>query len=294
MGIGKKILRNSNFQRKIGCMKRIMHGLLLAIMCLFAYVFMTRHTIFANPIKTINSFNQIDFVTIKAGSLVIFDIDETLVQPTDTYSINEHSPQAIAFQKKMVSKHPEITNWDIYADILRDVQRPLLEPMVIKKIAELQRRGIPVITVTAMNTGKHGTIEKMEAWRYDHLASLGFRGSFADLMLDLPLKNHKPVFYKGILATDTLTNKGQVIFGFLDNINYVPKKIVMFDDTIEFLQSALQECRKRNIDFQGYLYTGAITKSWDEELIEFQAEYLIEHKKWLKDEEARALMVMKK
>ncbi len=248
----------------------------------------------AQPIKTIHSFAEVDFNAIKTDTLVLIDVDETLIQPTDTYSINEHTPQAEEFRKKLLIKHPEIKNWDIYADIsLREVERPLIEPMIIQKISALQKRGVPVIAVTAMNTGKFGPLERIEAWRYDHLKSFGFQGSFADLIIDVPLENHKPVFYKGILATDTLL-KGPVIIAFLDTIQYVPKKIIMFDDTLEYLESVLKECRKRNIAFQGYLYARAITKPWDEELIEFQAEYLIQHKKWLRDDEARALMAQEK
>lgn len=251
-------------------------------------------TYIARPIQTIHSFSVVNFNSIGTDTLVVFDVDETLIQPTDTYSINEHTPQGEKFRKKLLLKHPEIKNWDIYADIsLREVQRPLVEPMIIQKISQLQARGVRVIACTFMNTGKYGPLEKMEAWRYEHLKSLGFQGSFSDLIIDVPLTNRKPVFYKGVLATDTLL-KGPVIMAFLDAIQYVPKKIIMFDDSIEYLESTLAECKKRNITFQGYLYTRAIAKPWDEELIEFQAEYLIQHKKWLTDDEARALMDQQK
>lgn len=269
----------------------IRYGVLSAVILLGIWLHFAN---IAQPIKTIHSFAEVDFNAIKTDTLVLIDVDETLIQPTDTYSINEHTPQAEEFRRKLLIKHPEIKNWDIYADIsLREVERPLIEPMIIQKISALQKRGVPVIAVTAMNTGKFGPLERIEAWRYDHLKSFGFQGSFADLIIDVPLGNHKPVFYKGILVTDTLL-KGPVIVGFLDSIQYVPKKIIMFDDTIEYLESTLAECKKRNIAFQGYLYARAITKPWDKELIEFQAEYLIRHKKWLRDDEARTLMAQQK
>ena len=85
--------------------------------------------------------------------------------------------------------------------------------------------------------------------------------------------------------------KGPVIFAFLDYIKYVPKKIIFFDDSIEYLESTLKECKKRNIPFQRYLYKHASTKPWDEELISFQSEYLLQHKKWLSDKDARILML---
>lgn len=187
-------------------------------------------------------------------------------------------------------KHPEIEDWNKYADIaLQEEQRPLIEPMIIQKIEELQQRGIPVIVCSAINTGNHGSIQRLEQWRYEHLKSLGFQGTFGDLIIDFPpINNHHPVFYKGILATDTL-NKGPIIGQFLDTIHLSPKKIIMFDDTKEYLESVQQECKKRNIAFQGYLYQGAKTKPWDEELIQFQTEYLINHDRWLSDEQTNAM-----
>jgi hypothetical protein len=41
-------------------------------------------------IESIHSFNEVNFNTIETDTLVVFDVDETLTQPTDTYLINEH------------------------------------------------------------------------------------------------------------------------------------------------------------------------------------------------------------
>lgn len=241
-------------------------------------------------ITPIASFSEVDFNAIDKDTLVIFDVDETLIQPVDMYYINEGSPQAQAVKKKLIESHPEIKDWDEYMDILiKQVHRPLLEPMIIEKINALQKMGVIVIAVTGMNTGKYGRYDRLERWRYEHLGSFGFEGSFNDQVIDFEMNNKKPVFYKGILATDTLL-KGPVLFAFLDRINHRSKKIIMFDDSLHFLESVQAESKKRGISFKGYWYKGAHEKAWDQELIEFQIDHLLKHKKWLSDEEAQVLI----
>lgn len=241
-------------------------------------------------ITPIASFAEVDFNAIDRDTLVVFDVDETLIQPVDMYYINEGSPQAQAVKKKLIEGHPEIKDWDEYMDILiKQVQRPLLEPMVIAKINALQKIGVIVIAVTAMNTGKYGQYDRLERWRYEHLGSFGFEGSFNDLIIDFEMNNKKPVFYKGILATDTLL-KGPVLFAFLDRINHRPKKIIMFDDSKEYLESVAEESKKHGVKFQGYWYKGAHEKAWDQVVIEYQIEHLLKHKKWISDDEVYLLM----
>ena len=61
----------------------------------------------------------------------------------------------------------------------------------------------------------------------------------------------------------------------------------MRQNPLSCLQSVQKECDKRGIVFQGYQYQGAHSKSWNEALIQFQAEYLSKNKKWLNDDEVR-------
>lgn len=242
-------------------------------------------------IVSISDFKAIDFDAIKSPkTLVIFDVDEALIQPVDTYLINEHKPEGIHFREKIKALHPEVKDWEaLLSIILQEAKRPLIEPFIVTEIKKLQERNIPVIACTGMNTGKLGLFDRMEVWRYDHLKSLGFEGSFSseDFVLD-GFKRH-PVFYKGLLSTD-VEEKGPIIGAFLDKITFKPEKVVMVDDDGAFLRSVKDECLKRKIDFEGYLYQGAKEKKWDEELVEFQLQHLIKNHHWLSDDDAKQLM----
>lgn len=173
--------------------------------------------------------------------------------------------------------------------MLTQAQRPLIEPMIINKIKKLQARGVRVITCTSMNTGPYGLLSSMQEWRYNHLKTLGFEGSFDDLVINLYLSGRKPVFYKGMFATD-VAPKGPALGALLDAINLHPKKIIFFDDDPSYQDSVKAECMKRCISFQGYLYQGAPLLVWDEELARFQADYLVKNQVWLSDMKAREHM----
>lgn len=242
-------------------------------------------------IKSIQSYDQVNFENITdPATVVLFDVDETLIQPEDTYLINEHSERGLKFRQSLIQKHPEISKMhDIGGIILDQAARPLIEKEVINKVSTLKKNNINVFAITAMNTGEYSNIGRMERWRYEHLKKLGFEGTYQNDDFYLQGFKRKPVFYKSIIATD-LEDKGEVLMAVLDKINLRPQKIIMFDDTLEFLYSVEKECKKRGVIFFGYHYNGAKKKNWDENLISYQAEYLIKHKKWLSDAEVKEKM----
>lgn len=257
----------------------------MSVVCLLAIIFLgIKWVTSCSRIQTITSFEQVNFEQIPQDSLVVFDVDETLVQPTDAFLINEKSGEAEALRKEFFVKYPEVKNWnDISSIMLLEANRPLIEPIVLAKIKTLKEKGISFIACTAMNTGKYGTLPTMEQWRYEHLKSLGFEGSYADSIQKLPSEHKNPVFYRGILATD-LEQKGVALGAFLDSMRLNPKNIIMFDDTLEFLHDVERECAKRGICFTGYHYTAAIEKKWNQDLAREQIDHLIKHKKWLSDD----------
>lgn len=248
----------------------------------------------SNSIKLIKSFEEVNFNEIPSGSLVVFDVDNTLQQSTDTYIAHSRSGSILSknFNQELKNSYPSVKDWDNLLSIsLIEANNPLIEPLVIEKINNLKKRKIPIIACTGMNIGKLGYIEKMEKWRYNQLEALGFKGSYENLVIDLPSdSNYHPIFYKGIIATDKNHNKGAVLGAFLDIVRIRPRYIIMFDDNREYLDSMKAECAKKGITFYGYHYNGYKSKPWDKKLIMFQANYLIKYRKWISDEEAYKLM----
>lgn len=168
-------------------------------------------------IEKISSFNYVEFNKITADTLVIFDVDQTLI-----YSIDSG----------------------------------LVEPEIISQLQLLKNNNVPFIACTAMQA-EQGSFKACIERRYEHLKLLGFEASYIDLIFSVDISSKRlPLFYKGILGTNS-EQKGIVIGVFLDITQISPKNIMMFDDNPRFLQTVQQECKKRGIRFIGYLYTGA-------------------------------------
>lgn len=174
-------------------------------------------------------------------SLVLFDIDKTLVTKNRGYDLDSPLVKAV-------------------------------EPITAQVIKEMQERGIKVMALTRgtnpiipiqYKTGKHGIIESAQDWRYAKLLLIGidFSTSFPVgkiVFQQLPILRGKthPMFYKGILFSAG-NDKGVVLGTFLDYIQWKPSKIVFFDDKKEHLDTVGTEMKKRNIPYQGYWYHGA-------------------------------------
>lgn len=261
------------------------------VLLLFSLLFSSCSNSVSSSIKDIKSYKEVDLENIiDSTTLVLFDVDETLIQPEDSFLINEHTERGLEFRRSFIQKNPEIMKMhDIGGILLEQAARPLIEKEVIDIINILKKNNINVFAITAMNTGEYSSIGRMEKWRYSHLKNLGFEGTHKNEDFFLNGFKRNPVFYKGIIATD-LEDKGKVLIDVLDQINLKPHKIIMFDDSLEFLESVEKACNKRQINFFGYRYNGAKKKDWNEKLISFQFEYLIKHKKWLSDEEAEQKM----
>jgi hypothetical protein len=243
-----------------------------------------------SDVSTIQSHSVVDLSRVNRETLVIYDVDETLIQPTDTYLVNEHTPEGKAFLAHFIKSQPKVNNWEeLTSIILRDAHRPLIEPIVIYKIKQAKKLGAKVIALTSMNTGKVGFYERLEEWRYLHLKSIGFVGDFEDKVFNVSGFKRNPVFYKGILAAD-LEGKGDVLSSFLKIIELTPKYIIAIDDDKNALESIEKFCIDNHIIFKGYLYKGYKKTPWDSKLILFQAHYLIKKKEWLGDKAAKKMM----
>jgi hypothetical protein len=263
-------------------------GTLLSIIALFFVLQSSKSTI-----HEISSFTTVNFGAFKKGDLLLFDVDETLIQPVDAVLINQHNPKQKEFRQKLKEQYKLYDQKE--ADrrarlILEQARRKLIEPFIADEIRQMQQNNVDVIAFTGMNIGKKDTL-LMEQWRYEQLRELGFEGSFANKIIYFDTVDKKtPVFYKGVLCTDML-EKGNVLATFLDKIELHPKKVAMFDDSRDYLLQVQQMCKERGIPFEGYWYKGAKDAVWQDELFEFQAAYLIKHDVWLDDKTAERMML---
>jgi hypothetical protein len=262
-----------------------------------------------SDIQEIDSFKEVKTIleNIDPQTLVIFDIDDTLL-----------APENIQFQKwflktkkgqmfdKAIETHvktqenPTEYGKVLEAKSMRNSQPILIEPINADIIHELQNQNIKTIALTHCSTGSAGRdiIPSLPKWRYEKLKNNGidFSPSFGSQEIVFEHMTSKvgrhPVFYKGILLTDAFS-KGEVLSAFLNRVNWKPKKVIFFDDGLKYLTSVKDEIKKHNIPFQGYLYKGAqsLPKEIDEEILEIQLQHLKKHDEFLSDKDAYKRLV---
>lgn len=233
----------------------------------------------------ISSFKQIDIKRLAECEphdvLMLVDVDHTLVRATD--AVLAVDGRLARFTEKIPLSR------EMRDAIKKQAHRPLIEPCSVDIIKKIQRQGTPVIACTAMKTGMMASGCSRQKWRYQHLLSLGFQGSFHQksfLFPDFGSSKRQPVFYHGILCTDA-TLKGLVVSAFLVAIKKTPRCIVMVDDSWAQLESVASMCQKTGVQFVGYHYQRPSLAFFDEDVALFQIAYFYETKRWLSDEAAR-------
>lgn len=251
-----------------------------------------------NSIQTIYSLNGVKEIlkNIDQNSLVVFDIDDTLIIPED-HIINDRFAHV-----ELIKNLDEKTLSKIH---MHSAQK-LIEPCSSEIISDLQKRGIKVIALTARGHGKFHDILKTEKVIFTKLLLLGidlrnnFSGKIAFDKFNINQFNKfnpdqiKPKFYKGIIFSFG-SPKGEVLAHFLDQINLKPTQVIFFDDLMHNLESVQKSMQDRGIKYQGFCYKGSHNHniSLDLDLIQFQLDYLNQTGLWLNDLSAKKLMPLK-
>lgn len=233
------------------------------------------HTVLPIIIQ-IKSFKQISLPRLfnhpSQHRLVIVDVDNTLVRPTDGVLAHGYRCILTPEQRRILCQQAD---------------RPLIQPCSISIIESIKRQGIPVIACTALRIDFTTPEFLPHVWRYEHLRSLNFSGSFHEREFELsPREGRKPLFYRGILFSDAL-KKGPIVESFLSTMHYCPGVIAMIDDSFAQLQSVETMCAEHNIEFHGYHYIRSASIVYDEKLAKFQIGYLQNFHRWLSDAQAR-------
>jgi len=235
-------------------------------------------------------------------TLVIFNIDDTLITTTDIFL---HPECNHIFLDIVHKKFTEIQLGRERKHFINLLSLTILEPerVLIEKstphfLQTLQQRGFKTLALTSCPTGQFGIIPKVEHLKINQLKDLGidFSSSFdlpnAISFQEIRKTNHRPpLFEKGILFSKGYS-KGEVLTAFLEQLDWKPSKVIFVDDLEENLQSMKKQLDALDIPFVGFHFTGAhLSKDQiNPDLIEFQFEYLLKHFRWLSDENALKLM----
>lgn len=261
-----------------------------------------------SSIQEIDSLEQASTILDTAGksSLVVFDVDDTLIYATDTIRQTDfwgqHSAEGREFYRKLdehikKSSNPDEVSGAIMSKIFLAEKPQLVESQTATFIKKLQDRGIKVIALTNWPTRELGSISSMATWRFDKLLQVGINFSASFEPQEIILNNgqtsggKQPMFYKGILLTDGAT-KGSILGTFLDVMQYKPDQIIFFDDQAKQIESVKNEAHARGIRYHGFIYKAAekLPRHYDPAVIDLQSEYLIKHHEYITEDQAHELL----
>lgn len=266
------------------------------------YYYVQQYSTFCSTssIKTIDSYAQVVTMLqdIDIDTLVLFDVDETLIIPADVMLRCKTKEQHQEWLKKTIEENLPFP-YDSYFEYCDLSPHPyvLIEPLITTIIDSLQQRGIKVLALTLADTGSRGRfISFFPENRFASLQRLGIDFSKVNIpdttFNQLPEKNGTyPMLYKGILCTN-YQSKGIVLGVFLDYMHWKPSKVIFFDDSLKRVKQVVDEMCKRGIPCIGYEYKGSeyVPGELDKDVATLQIKYLLEHEQWLSDAQARELL----
>lgn len=258
-------------------------------------------------IKKICSFSEAKEVIEKANvnTLVIFDIDNTVCVKEWPFLQDRYSsdPLVMNFWEEPHSCC-NITA-DELEKIIFEAPEMLIEPIIVKIIKNLQEKNIPVIALTSRATGDWAGIKNLEEKLYLILKTfdIDFSSSFP---IKEPFFSEKDLlFYKGIGFVprnenkEEKTDKGDVLMKLLEKANFIPERIIFFDDNfvnIKKVNEAIMLYNKNSknniqINYFGFLYNGEsmLPDCFNENIIKIQLENLLSSGFLLGEKEAQEL-----
>ncbi|OJW51174.1 MAG: hypothetical protein BGO67_12695 [Alphaproteobacteria bacterium 41-28] len=226
---------------------------------------------------------------IDENAVIFIDVDDTLITPKSKFF---HASSPYRFLIDDLKRNREkYRNFEEILSHWRLQRKTILVSEDWPDFINTLKTVYPVYALTKMETGSIGAIPSMEKWRYEELKGKGisftplFHGVSEVTLVSEPSKPYPASFYKGIFITGSF-NKSDIIRAFLKTER--PSQIVLIDDRPEYLQDAIEECNRQSIPFLGILFKGTelILGEPDHDIAEFQKQTLLEHAKWLEDEEA--------
>lgn len=230
--------------------------------------------------------------TADAKTLVIFDVDMVLVQPSDPAFQMANMKRFGPICKRIMKELPPEKQMLFLSLTTIRSQPVLIDACSLELLQSMSQRNIPAMALTANLTGSFGPIHNMEEWRVNTLRSLGI--DFRHLTPyqkplvfdDLPtFRGNYSTYLDGMLFINgTTVSKGEALLSFLKKTRFLPDKVIFIDDREENLKSveaAIQQMNRR-VEYLGLHFLGAqnypseqiseeaFTASWQELALQAQ------------------------
>jgi hypothetical protein len=205
--------------------------------------------------------------TANSRTLVIFDIDMVLVQPSDPAFQMANMKRYGAISKRIMRELSAQQHMMLLSLMTINSESILVDegtPMLLKSLVQ---REIPAIALTANFTGSFGHIKNMAEWRVNTLKLLGINFAKAAPYQKALVFNNLPsyrgnysAYLDGVIFSNGLTvSKGDAFLSFVQKAEFLPERVIFIDDredNLESLRVAIQKL-SQPIAYQGLHFLGA-------------------------------------
>lgn len=257
-------------------MKKVWFLTMVLFFCSYAYAEVLR----VNDMEEVHEY----FTNANSKTLVIFDIDMVLVQPSDPCFQMANMKRFSPIVKRIVQRIPTEKVAIFFSLMTVQTDSVLIDSKTPEYILELHKRRIPVMALTQNLTGKFCSVTSMESFKINALKELGIDFSKGApykqslIFSDLPtFRGNFSTYMDGVFFVNgTVCSKGLALRAFLEKLEFYPEKVIFVDDREENLTSveeALQQMQEP-IEYIGIHYVGA--KNFPSEMIteaEFEARW---------------------
>lgn len=190
----------------------------------------------AMEIKQINSLKEISTVNFKPGTVVLIDLDETVVIDP------KHTPKPYQHLIKPGQK---------YRLIETDIAKTM---STLKTCVNNDGKNVTILGLTKRGMKRNGQFDHGHQHIADEkipVATYKFKNFNGSKLCNNP----NACFYNGIIYTDG-KNKGDYLKDFLKCTGFQPTHVVMADDKAKNLQEVGQFVATLNIPYEGYQMNG--------------------------------------
>src|SRR5687768_551444 len=165
---------------------------------------------------------------VDRDTLVVFDIDNTLIEPTQTLGSDQwfyHLMQKVKAEEKLDDERAIDRAMEIWNAVQLDTQVRAVESDTPALIRELQRKEVATFALTARTLDSAEVTKKqLRSIGVDFAARPIHRGDL-DFALASPAR-----FTGGILFVGEKNAKGDVLLAFLAKVGLRPKRVLFIDD----------------------------------------------------------------
>jgi phosphoserine phosphatase len=241
----------------------------------FLYLILFFHAPLIAYVNQHNNFDAIcNYISLDdhhSGTIILLDLDNTLVQPYGTYLASDQWVEYHIKQKMndgLSAREAWLLIKDLYIHLQQYINLTLVEEIAVQIIKELQSKGIIVIAITArLSEVSNNTLMQL------HNLGIHFSQLWHEELSDHDLRYH---YRDGIIFCDG-NDKGKAFEHITHRINKYFKKIIAVDDKEKNLHS-IKKVLHPDIDFIGirYNYLDTIVAAFDHEQAELDLQkYLV-------------------